>query len=278
MTEATTLAPLTRARRDIINSAKAGMSASQARYLVDLYYTVQDYRIRAANQERAQDEAEEPSAMVAWAFDAFETVESSIKSALHQYAKSSLVGRWSLAQCGIGPVLSAGLLAHIDISKAPTPGHIYSFAGLVPGQREKWKKGVKRPWNADLKVLTWKISDSFVKQKGREACFYGHRYAERKAVELDRNERGENAAFAAQCLERKKFTKKEVIATYESGKLPLGHIEARARRWTSKLFLSHWWQVAYEVHHGTTPPPAPYPIAHQGHAHMIHPPLWPLVE
>ncbi|MDP1757133.1 MAG: glyceraldehyde 3-phosphate dehydrogenase NAD-binding domain-containing protein, partial [Pseudohongiella sp.] len=28
------------------------------------------------------------------------------------------------------------------------------------------------------------------------------------------------------------------------------HLEARAERWAVKLFLSHWWEVAYICHYG----------------------------
>ena len=57
--------------------------------------------------------------------------------------------------------------------------------------------------------------------------------------------------------------------------LPLGHIDARARRWTVKLFLSHWWEVAYELHHGTKPP-NPYVITYLEHVDQIRPPNWPM--
>jgi hypothetical protein len=37
------------------------------------------------------------------------------------------------------------------------------------------------------------------------------------------------------------------------------------------MFLSHWHREAYLQHYGTEPP-APFPIAHMGHAHVIQPP------
>jgi hypothetical protein len=51
-------------------------------------------------------------------------------------------------------------------------------------------KGQKRPHNAKLKVLCWKIGDSFVKQQSRENDVYGKVYGERKRLELERNDAG----------------------------------------------------------------------------------------
>ena len=166
-------------------------------------------------------------------------------------------------------MLSAGLLAHIDITRAPTVGHIWSFAGLDP--TKTWEKGQKRPWNSSLKTLCWKIGQSFMKFSNQEECFYGHLYRERKAREIARNEAGELAEQAKQMLERRNF-RKDTIARkfYEEGKLPPAHIDARARRYAVKLFLAHWHEVAYVAHYHQ-PPPLPYPIAHLGHAHVIRP-------
>jgi LAGLIDADG-like domain/Transposase IS116/IS110/IS902 family len=123
----------------------------------------------------------------------------------------------------------------------------------------------------------WKLGDSFVKQKGRESDVYGKVYAERKAWELERNERGLYAAQAAASLAEKRITDKDLKATYEAGKLPLGRIELRARRYAVKLFLSHFHWVSYQAHFGT-PPPKPFVIERLGHAHFIAPPNWPLAE
>lgn len=67
----------------------------------------------------------------------------------HKYVQDGLITCNSIH--GIGPVISAGLLAHIDIHRAVTVGHIWRFAGLDPSV--KWLKKTKRPWNAGLKVL-----------------------------------------------------------------------------------------------------------------------------
>ena len=90
-----------------------------------------------------------------------ETLENSIKSALDKYSASHAVGAWARSVVGVGPVICAGLLAHIDITKAPTAGHIWNYAGLNPSV--SWEKGQKRPWNAALKTLCWKLGEEAVR-------------------------------------------------------------------------------------------------------------------
>lgn len=254
-----------RLTRDLVKSA-ATLTEDEARYLVDYYYITQEDRKRASNQTRALTESGEPCMVVAWLAAQSETLESQIKRALDAYTDAHPVGEWLKGIHGIGPVLAAGLLAHIDIAKAPTVGHIWRFAGLDPTL--KWEKGQKRPWNASLKTLCWKIGQSFMKFSGSEECFYGHIYRERKAYEVARNDAGANAALAAQ-IKEKVGKSTEAYKHLSVGKLPPGQIDARARRYAVKLFLSHLHGEWYRRVNGTEPP-LPYPIAHQGHAHMIH--------
>jgi hypothetical protein len=166
-------------------------------------------------------------------------------------------------------VLAAGLLAHIEIDKAPTAGGIWRFAGLDP--TAIWEKGQKRPHCGALKVLAWKIGQSFLKQSGRELDKYGHVLMERKEYETLKNERGDYAAQAVEILKRVPSHKQKAI--YATGKLSPGHLLSRASRYSVKLFLSHYHHVAYELRFGT-PPPKPYIIAHGGHTHFLAPPNW----
>jgi hypothetical protein len=167
-------------------------------------------------------------------------------------------------------VLSAGLLAHIDITKAPTVGHIWRFAGLDP--TAVWMKGEKRPHNAALKLVCWKIGESFVKTCNNDKDVYGHILMERKAWETAKNENGD---YEAQALDKaEKCPTHKQVKIYKAGMLPAGHILSRAKRYSTKLFLSHWHAVAYEVQFGEKPP-KPYVVEHLGHAHIISPPNWP---
>lgn len=315
-----TFTAVTRLNRDLTAAAK-NLGRAEARFLVDAYYTMQEDRKRAGNQVRALAESEEPHAILRWMFAQSETLEGQIKLALSHYAQAHPVGARLLTVKGIGPVIAAGLLAHIDIRMCPTAGRLWRFAGLdstvIWPSREKatqWinqqgtgdleglvaiaadhfgrkpetllnhardSKGkvtnlqlakaiARRPWNAKLKTLCWKIGESFVKQKGRMGAFYGPLYDQRKAYELQMNAEG---AYREQALAIAAARPTHAqVATYKEGHLPDGHIHARCKRWVVKLFLAHLQQVWYEVETGQKPP-KPYVIEHMGHLDLILPPF-----
>jgi len=284
-----------------IKQAASTLSPREARYLVDLYYQMQDNRKRADGQIRAMSTDAEPHATIDWFSNQSSSLESRIKSVLDVYSMSIPIGAWSREIIGIGPVIAAGLIAHIDIARGTkrdkcdcctntvererlikarklkaddtvcsghpveTVGHIWRYAGLDPTM--KWEKKTKRPWNASLKVLCWKIGESFVKVSGHNDDVYGKIYIQRKEYEAARNETGYNRDVA---LDRAATVSKATDAykSYSIGKLPPAHIHARAKRYAVKLFLSHWHEAAYRYEFGEDPP-LPYPIAILGHAHKI---------
>lgn len=282
--------------RDLKTAAKT-LTDREARYLVDSYYAIQDYRIQAADQARRAGKAGEPHAVLEWLGGNMETLEGQIKTALGVYAESRRAGRWALSQVGIGPVIAAGLLAHIQVRREVqledekgekmlgkdgqpltqevityTAGAIWKFAGLDP--TVVWEKGQKRPWNAKLKVLCWKIGQSFMKFSNNDECWYGKVYKKRKALEVERNQKLMFADQAKLKLEKFKIRDQKTKATYESGMLPDGRIELRAERYAVKLFLSHFHHVLFEEEF-KQPPPKPYVIEHLGHAEYFGPPNWP---
>lgn len=121
--------------KDLQNASKA-LSDAEARYLVDMYYTTQKQRMASASQIRELTETNEPCNLLKWVYENNLLLEKEIKKGLHEYVKEHPIGKWLDNIAGIGPVLAAGLLAHIDITKAPTVGHIWSYAGLDPNR--KW--------------------------------------------------------------------------------------------------------------------------------------------
>ena len=296
--ETALLVPAKRLTRDL-SLASVTLTADEARFLVDAYYQMQENRIRADGQVRALNKSAEPHAVLQWLGIQSDTLEQQIKHALAKYAEAQPLGQWALSQVGIGPVITAGLLAHIDFEpwtcavpkaertpdhkcterepctehcgrkRIETVGHIWRFAGLDP--TVTWGKGEKRPWNAALKVISWKIGESFVKVSNNPNATYGLIYKQRKELETARNERGEYTEQAKAMLERKRFGKDtQARAHYEAGRLPPAHIHARAKRYAVKLFLAHYFEVGYTLATGHAPP-LPYPIAIQGHAHKIDP-------
>ena len=263
--------PIALIRKDL-RAAAVDLTIPEVRYLVDLYYSWQDFRIQAGNQSSALGRSGEPHAAIAYTASALEETEDTIRAMLDSYTRREPtgMGAWAREVVGIGPVIAAGLLAHVDVTHCPTVGHLWSFAGLNPEQR--WEKGQKRPWNARLKVLAFKIGESFVKVQNNPRDIYGKVYAERKVQEQTRNEALTFADQARAKLERFKIGKDtEAYKWYQQGKLPPAHIHARARRYCTKLFLSHYWEEAYVRHYGHAPP-LPYPIQFLGHAHKIERP------
>ena len=261
-----------RIRKDLREAAK-NLPESQVRYFVDVYYQRQNARIRAFNQLRAAIEAKEETLVLEYEATRMKVEEDTVKAMMDAYSKSKPLGEWLRSICGIGPVIAAGLMAHIDITKAATAGAIQRFAGLDPTL--EWGKGQKRPYNAELKTLcVYKLGESFVKVQNNAKDVYGKLFAEHKAMEQEKNERGEMAETAKEKLEKFKIGKDtEAYKWYSQGKLPPAHIHARARRYAVKIFLSHFFEVAYELHYGKRPP-EPYAIAILQHAHKIDVPNW----
>jgi len=320
---------------------KMSFTDDQARGLVRLYYRIQKFRTATFNQTRAFKESDRPHTLVHFFGEQMEHLEKMCGLALDSYSAQNDIGQWARSIVGIGPVISAGLIANIDITKAPVVSHIWRYAGLDPtiewlgaekarklfeevvGSRGKASESqildlairlnrnpelflpmmteiksmdketgeIKtkpstrqdqintlaiRPWNSDLKMLCWKIGESFLKFHNHKNDIYGKLYVIRKAYEKSKNEKGEYAAEAAKKLSKCNIVDKDTRATYESGKLPDGHIESRAKRYAVKIFLSHYHAVAYELHYNEKPP-KPFAISILNHAHEISIPNWPMV-
>ena len=236
-----------------LREATASLSEQEARFLVDAYYIIQEDRKRSNNQIRSM--GAEPHAVLAWFFAQNQLLEKQLLAALDRYGTSKPIGQWARGIFGIGPVITAGLIAHIDIKVCPTVGHIWRFAGLDPAKT--WEKGQKRPWNAGLKTLCWHIGQSFMKLHNDDRCFYGKIYEKRKAYEIERNDSGGNAEKAAELM--KKFSK-----STESYKHLAAGICRRRRSMPghdvtlSNLFLAHFHERWFEMEFGK-PPPVPYP-------------------
>jgi hypothetical protein len=238
------------------------------RYLVESYYDQQQFRISSAHRARMTEKAGASAQLLSWLAKRDEDTEKALVALLDQYTQleTTGMGMWARKFVGVGPIISAGLLATINMDIATTPSKIWRFYGLDP--TVVWKKGEKRPWSALGKQIAFKLGDSFMKFHNRDDCVFGQLYAQRKAVEVQRNENGMNAETARRTLEDKKFRNPEMRKIYAAGMLPPGRIELRARRWAVKIFLREWWAEAYRRKFKKEPPP-PYPIEKLGHSTLI---------
>lgn len=251
------------------------MSREEARFVVDLYYQVQQKRIALDHQALSCERSGEPPRFLASFAAAFEHFEKVIKSALNVFASEYAVGRWCLAQIGVGPVITAGLLSEVDIRIAKNVGKLWRFAGLDP--TVQWKRGEKRPWNAFLKTLcAFKLGESFVHTCNHPESYYGRIYKEAKQSMAYRNEAGEFREVAQREMERakqegrlKKFSEDGTyLRCWQEGKLPPAHIHARARRKAVKVFLAHLHEVMHRDYYGTEPP-VPYIFAREPEKHSV---------
>lgn len=240
------------------------LSNAEARFVVSDYYAAQEARKRADMQLRhLGDKASQGNfPLLNYTANVNVEVERTILKGLQKFAEASTVGRWILAQHGVGPVIAAGMLAHLDITRAPTAGHFWSYSGQNPAQ--EWKAGEKRPYNAAMKQLVFHLGECVKRTYKSPNSFYGALYRSRKDLLEARNETGFNAERA------KIFVTKsaEVRATLKLGKLPAGNLDRQACNFAAKIFLSHLHAVMYWDHYGKAPP-KPFGIAILGHAHEI---------
>lgn len=246
------LIPLILMNKDLRQST-VDMTNTQAVFLVQRYYQNQENRKRFDNQIRALEKANKAHAVIAWLAKNDRVLETSCKYALQTFAEAHPTGRWLLSIYGVGPVITAGLIAHIDLEKTTSLGKLYRFAGIDPSM--VWKKGQKRPFNADLKKLMWIAADVQVKFSGREECYYGLLYNKKKNHIQRCNTEGKYADAAAEQLKKFKYSKTtKAYASYQEGKLPDAHVHARTVRWLSKIMLSHVYYAFYLYKHGIKPP------------------------
>lgn len=251
--------------KDLTSKIKT-LTKDEVRYIVDYYYMIQENRKRNSNQITAFSKDNEPHELFEFLNNQTMVLENQIKRSMDHWTDSYIVAKILKEKVyGIGPIITAGLVAHIDIKKAKTAGAIWRYAGLDP--TSKWEKGQKRPWNASLKTLCWKIGQSFMKFSGKEECFYGKLYKSQKEHLVKKNLEGGFKELADSVVSSKNFRNKEVLAKYKSGILPDGHVDAMARRWVVKLFLSNLHELWCKV--DGIDCPKPYVMAHLGHAHHI---------
>lgn len=117
-----------------IKDSMATVTGDQLRYLVDSYYQTQEYRKAIDNQIRSisqevDGEGATPLALQ-WLAKNIKNQENQIKKMLDVYTDSSPVTRWAKDVIGVGPVIAAGLVANLDISKVKYVNQFYSYMGL----------------------------------------------------------------------------------------------------------------------------------------------------
>ncbi len=242
----TEAARVKRMKRVLVKTA-ATLGREDACYLVNAYYAIQRHRESAEAQLQRAADGSQPHELIAWLAEQDRVVEKQIKRVLDEWSDTLPAARWAKSILGVGPMIAAGLAAHIDISRCRTVGQVWRFAGYDPTLR--WAPGTRCPWNRQLKRICWLAGESFVETSGHKDGSYGRLYLIRKRAEQEHNEA-------------------------EKGKLPPAQIHVRAQRWVVKLFLAHYFHVAWVAATGTEPP-QPYAITILGRDGFIAPPNFP---
>ena len=151
--------------RDLRAAAKL-MGVREARYFVDTYYDLQDYRIAAANQQRKLLEGQEPSEFIAWLKNGqLVVLEGQSKPCSTSGARGATDGRVEPCGCRDRPSHFIRIdCQYRHYKSADRRAHLAVRPGLDPTC--KWRRAKKRPWNASLKRLCWLMGESFVKVSG----------------------------------------------------------------------------------------------------------------
>lgn len=196
------------------------MSDPILRALVDLRdRQIQKARIQfnnrlAALDNETDDAADSPQRqIVARWLERFTELEEELDRDIARAVKVEPVFQHVSALKGVGPLLSAKLIAMIDIERAPTVSALWRYAGyaVVDGERERPQKGEKLHYNIRLKTTCYLIGTSFLKCSSPYRAVYD---AARVRYETDRPD----------------WTK--------------AHQHAAAMRKMIKVFLSHFWERA----------------------------------
>lgn len=157
---------------------------------------------------------------------------------------------------GIAEILSANLIKEFgDCSKYDTVSKLWAHSGnsVVNGVAPKLRKGEDISFSPRLRTLTWKLSNSLMKQnKG----VYRDIYVKEKKRQL-------GITYDIGILEEKygKPYKKEDTA------ISLGHAHNRALRKMRKIFLDHYWCASRELNGLSTE--KNYVEGVLGHTHII---------
>lgn len=167
------------------------------------------------------------------------------------------------------------------IERFPTISKLWKYAGLTPDTKRQ--VGKKHGFNSNLKSMLYRLMRyGFLMQAERSEYYKLYiRYKEQKRESLKaqgiRVKSTPREKYCPTCGENKELPSSTRLCPQcgsplnkkeREGIIWAGHLDAMARRWTLKLFLSHYWLV-YRRAMGL-PVRDPYPIG-RGHVTVIDP-------
>lgn len=217
------------------------------------YVAIQKQRImstgRIGAHVRAERLTEEEAQILVEHLDKqLKGVEAGIKKDMQKALTGTpIYDEWFDLVKGIGPIIAGGLIGEItDISRFEHISNLWSWAGLGihNDQADKRRKGEKLNWNPHTKVLCWKAGKSFVLSKG----YFRNVYDNFKQYEIKMNEpwvsdRVAKTMQGYRLVDGAIITEANVKKILADNKDEIlicrsdGHLDARARRKTVKLFI-----------------------------------------
>lgn len=212
------------------------MDKNSVQKIVNSYNRVQDVK----SVIESLNELPQPIPALTSIIETLDSIETIVKRPLSSYTDTSIAAKWASSQLGIGPVFSAGLMSYIDVEKAHSPGAVWRYAGLDPSYTGK------NSFNSELKSICWKIGSSFAKHSSKPNCFYGKLYLQDKERRTAKNNEGLYADKAKEILSNLPYKYRSDQQLLEQGKLSDEQIDAQARRFAVKIFLSHYYAIAYQ--------------------------------
>ncbi len=149
---------------------------------------------------------------------------------------------------GVGNENIAKVIGLVDIRRAPNVSSLWKYAGyhVVQGRAPRPTRGQKLEYNAQLRVMCWRVGTSLIKTSGKFRAYYD----DQKRVYTER--------FGLQLAQAKTETERQKIES---------QAKRMALRKTIKLFLSLLWAAWREAE--GLPVTQPYVQAHLGHQHIV---------
>lgn len=189
-----------------------------------------------------------------------EKYEKEYEKLMMEFVESEIIYKKFLEKIkGISAILSANLIKEFGYCEnAKYISSLWKYCGMHVdnGQAPVRKRGEKLEFNARLRTMVWKISDSFVKQR---TPFYRKIYdkEKRKQVKmldgfLEGLSKEDGKKFDKLKKEKSDGTKRKKMREFVSKVNPkapvsLMNAELRARRKMVKIFLAHYWQACKEL-------------------------------
>jgi hypothetical protein len=161
-----------------VKEAVENLTLDSIRFLVSMYYTYQKPRIAFTQQRNHLSDEEQGNLTISSFSKLSMSCERFIQTVMEHFSHVHPITAWCVANRGVGPVLSAGLLAHIRILNdkgdviCPTVGHIWSFAGWDPTRKwissENARTAIKRQGfePSSLKLIDREAIDKIVEDLG----------------------------------------------------------------------------------------------------------------